>query len=179
MNNEFDILIPNYNTNSIRKLGEIDHASLLPSLQDYIESLNENKKEVGLRIVGHDEVIGDLRRPRYNPNGYTQNDFENWVKGTEEVQKIAKQYNIGNKGRVRLFMLTPETNYIMHGDQDFYRVHVPLITNDESFLIVDNRLWRLEIGSIYLVKVKDRHTAMNAGKTNRIHLVFDDCEYLI
>jgi len=178
MSKEWDILKPDYDTSGIRKLGEVKHDILLQSLSKHIENLSEIKKEVGLKIVGHEEIIGDLRYSGYNPKSYSQNDFTNWVKDTEEVQKIAQQYNIGATGRVRLFLLTPGTNYNMHGDQDFYRIHIPLITNDESFLIVDNRLWHLECGYIYWVKVRDKHTAINAGKTNRIHLVFDNCEEL-
>jgi hypothetical protein len=176
MSNEYDILKPTFTTNGIRKLGDVDHPILLKSLENHIEFLSAKKKELGLRIAGYEDIIGDLRHTVFNPKNYRQKDFLNWVKGTEEVQKIAKDYSIGPVGRVRLFLLTPGTNYNMHADEDFYRIHVPLITNDESFLIVDNRLWHLEVGSIYWVKVRDKHTAMNAGKTNRIHLVFDDCE---
>lgn len=171
MNGEYDILIPNSNTNGIRKLGEVNTEALMASLQPYIDSFSNTKKQVSLRT--------GIKPPEPNTAKIDQSNFVTWANNTQEVQSIAEQFSIPSYGRVRLFLLSSMSTYAMHGDDDFYRVHIPLITNDASFLIVDNRLWKLDVGSVYLVKVKDPHTAINAGRTNRIHLVFDNCEKLL
>jgi hypothetical protein len=57
-------------------------------------------------------------------------------------------------------------------------VHIPLITNNESFVFVDGKMWHLPLGNAYLVKVKHHHLAVNAGMENRIHIVFDYCDNL-
>lgn len=60
------------------------------------------------------------------------------------------------------------------------RVHVPLLTNSQSFtLVVDKRdyarPWRyhLETGTSYLINPLQRHSVLNLGETPRIHWMFD------
>lgn len=167
-------------TGSVRVLATIDIHNLKISLQNYINNaLNNEVKQQGLRWAGDFEGISDLRYSAANPKKITEVDFVNWQPGTEILQTIASQLNIKNQGRVRMLMMLPKTTYSFHYDLDMWRVHIPLITNKDCFMIVDGKLWHLDVGYAYLVKVKDYHLALNAGNEKRIHIVFDWCDNLV
>ena len=53
------------------------------------------------------------------------------------------------------------------------RIHVPLVTNPGSFLIMDSKSYHLEVGTAYRVNVGKPHAITNKGKSTRIHLMFD------
>lgn len=164
---------------SVRVLSAVDIPNLINSLAKYVnKALTENVKQQGLRWAGDFEGISDLRYNDANPKKIGEIDFVDWQHGTELLQKIANQLKIRKQGRVRMLMMLPKTTYSFHHDPDSWRVHIPLVTNKDSFVVVDGKLWHLEIGYAYLVKVKDYHLALNAGSENRIHIVFDWCDNL-
>lgn len=53
------------------------------------------------------------------------------------------------------------------------RVHVPLVTNERSEMVLVGVPHHLEVGSAYLVNVQALHSVRNPGHTPRIHLMFD------
>lgn len=53
------------------------------------------------------------------------------------------------------------------------RVHIPLMTNPDAKLIIDNTEHHLELGYDYLVDVREEHAVVNRGETPRIHFMFD------
>jgi hypothetical protein len=53
-----------------------------------------------------------------------------------------------------------------------FRVHVPLITNPNSFFILD-KPYSLEAGSAYIVGVEHLHAVVNHGTTPRVHFMFE------
>lgn len=173
------IKMPN-STGSVRFLAPVDVASLKVTLQNYIDkAINDGIKQQGLRWAGAFEGVSDLRYNEANPNKISEEDFVDWQLGTEFLQKVSKDLGIRDRGRVRMLMMTPRSTYSFHHDPDLWRVHIPLITNPDAFMIVDGNLWHLPIGNAYLVKVKDYHLALNAGSENRVHIVFDWCDNLV
>lgn len=73
--------------------------------------------------------------------------------------------------RTRLMRLLPHTCYSYHKDTS-QRVHVPLITNENCFIIVDDILNRYPAdGSSYLINTTKMHTAVNASNEERWHIV--------
>lgn len=167
--------IPNSDTEEVKVLQKINVTKICESLYPYLQRLNDNKKQVGLRWAKDFEGISDLRYKDANPNGYTQDDFVDWQPHTEFVQDIAHQLDISPKGRVRLLQVNPKSCYSFHADPHPYRVHIPLVTNQGSFMVVWGKLWQLQLGYAYRVRVQEDHTAINTGATPRIHLVFDNC----
>jgi hypothetical protein len=162
-------------TGSVRVLGTIDVEVLKSSLQKFIDIAQTGVTQQGLRWAGDFEGVSDLRYNDANPKKYIEEDFKDWILGTEYLQSISKSLNIRDVGRVRMLMMKPKSTYSLHHDPDLWRVHIPLITNTESFMFVDGKMWHLPLGNAYLVKVKDHHLAVNAGNENRIHIVFDYC----
>lgn len=178
MNRDEMIHIPESN-GSVRLLGPVDAIGLKMTLQYYIDrALNHNVKQQGLRWAGDFEGVSDLRYNEANPKKIGEEDFVDWQSGTDVLQRIAKSLGIRDQGRVRMLMMLPRSTYSFHHDPDLWRVHIPLVTNPDAFMVVDGKLWHLEVGNAYLVKVKDYHLALNAGSENRIHIVFDWCDNL-
>ena len=52
------------------------------------------------------------------------------------------------------------------------RIHLPLITNDGCFMIIDDKTEKLHESTTYMVDTTKRHTALNAGEHLRFHMVF-------
>jgi hypothetical protein len=42
-------------------------------------------------------------------------------------------------------------------------------------MFVHGKMWHMEAGFAYLMRVEHHHLAINAGNDNRIHVVFDYC----
>ena len=55
------------------------------------------------------------------------------------------------------------------------RVHVPLLTNDRSWLMFEDNGEKLKfaVGSAYTFNAERRHAFANEGETPRVHLIFD------
>ena len=84
---------------------------------------------------------------------------------------------ISNLGlyRTRVLRLKPSQCYSYHRDPT-KRIHIPLITNIKSFLIIDKEAIHLPAdGNHYLIDTIQKHTAINASpehlKEDRIHIV--------
>lgn len=61
--------------------------------------------------------------------------------------------------------------YTFHSDSS-PRIHVPIITNKESFLVfMHSGIHHLEIGKVYWVDTTQIHSAMNGSSEWRLHLV--------
>jgi hypothetical protein len=162
-------------TGPVRVLGSVDSSGLLESLSKFIEKAQSGVTQQGLRWAGDFEGVSDLRYSDANPRKISEDDFIDWTEGTEQLQSIANSLNIRDKGRVRMLTMKPRTTYSFHHDPDLWRVHIPLITNPDAFMVVDGKLWHLPVGFAYLVQVEYHHLALNAGSENRIHIVFDYC----
>lgn len=73
--------------------------------------------------------------------------------------------------RSRLMKLKPSACYSYHKDAS-ERIHIPLITNENCFMIIEDELFRYPAdGSHYLINTTKMHTAINASKEDRIHIV--------
>lgn len=161
----------------VRLLGPVDVEQLKQSLQPFIEKALAGTTQQGLRWAEDFEGVSDLRYST-NPKKIGEEDFKDWIVGTEYLQTVAKSFNIRDVGRVRMLMMKPRSTYSLHHDPDLWRVHIPLITNPDSFMFVHGKMWHMETGFAYLMRVEHHHLAVNAGNDNRIHIVFDYCENL-
>jgi hypothetical protein len=165
-------------TGPVRVLGSIDTEKLIQSMQSFIDIAETGVTQQGLRWAEDFEGISDLRYSDANTKQVGEDDFKDWIIGTEYLQSIAKSFNIRDVGRVRMLMMKPKTTYSLHHDADLWRVHIPLVTNKNAFIFVHGKMWHMPVGFVYLVQVKYDHLALNAGDKNRIHIVFDYCDNL-
>ena len=73
--------------------------------------------------------------------------------------------------RTRVMKMKPKTCYYWHNDST-KRLHIPVVTHEHCFLLVDNeRLHLPATGEAYVVDTTKMHTALNASKIDRIHIV--------
>jgi hypothetical protein len=57
-------------------------------------------------------------------------------------------------------------------DEEYFKIHIPITGNDQSYFIFDNERFVLTPGKIYLVNTSLMHSTNNLGSTDRAHLIF-------
>ncbi len=73
--------------------------------------------------------------------------------------------------RSRVMRMKPKTCYSYHRDAT-QRVHIPLVTNDKCFFVIDDEIKRCPAdGSHYLIDTRKLHTFVNASREERIHII--------
>jgi hypothetical protein len=73
--------------------------------------------------------------------------------------------------RARYMVMKKKSCYTYHWDPT-PRVHIPLVTNPDCFMILDDKLERYPAdGNAYLVDTRKMHTFVNASRDSRIHIV--------
>jgi hypothetical protein len=87
------------------------------------------------------------------------------------VPKIENLYGL-HIGRIRLGWLHPTCGYEMHADLEPMRFHIPLFTNNLSYIIHDHKLYHMQYGKLYHLITTNIHTAWNFGRLPRLHLIF-------
>ena len=73
--------------------------------------------------------------------------------------------------RTRVMRMHSKTCYSYHQDPT-QRIHIPLITNDKCFMVIDDEITRYSAdGNYYIMDTTKMHTAVNASWEERIHIV--------
>lgn len=76
-----------------------------------------------------------------------------------------------NMFRSRVMRLKYRTCYSYHYDAT-KRIHIPLITNENCFMVIDDKVYRYPAdGNYYTIDTTKMHTAVNASWDERIHIV--------
>lgn len=78
-------------------------------------------------------------------------------------------------GRTRIMRMNGKKCYSWHKDTS-PRVHVPLITTRDNFMVVGPIAQHLAIGHVWWVDTTKWHTAMNCSEVDRYHLVIEVSE---
>lgn len=86
----------------------------------------------------------------------------------ELIEKIKENHNI-IRGR---FMLMQHKTCLTYHKDPSKRIHIPIYTNNDCMMIIDDQVYRMPFGATYLVDTTLPHTALNASKDPRVHLVF-------
>jgi hypothetical protein len=94
-----------------------------------------------------------------------------FLKGTytEEVINIFNEKYGAVRGRY--MMMNWKTCLTYHNDKTS-RIHLPLVANENCFMIIDEKVEKLHEGITYHVDTTKKHTALNAGRHLRFHMVF-------
>ncbi len=83
------------------------------------------------------------------------------------------------KEAVRLLSLTPNSYITEHTDiasgyeDDFFRIHIPIQTNDKVIFTVNKKPLPMREGECWYANFNRPHFVSNEGETDRIHLVID------
>ena len=76
-------------------------------------------------------------------------------------------------GRMRLMKVPPKKCYWMHNDPGMVRYHFAIDTNEDCFILYrDHGHYHIPAdGVCYRMNTEEHHTAVNASREDRIHLV--------
>jgi len=111
-----------------------------------------------------------------------------WIdynKPTELMENNAIKYIIDtlfkmklNPTRARLVRVESGCGMKTHIDavtktQYAFKIHIPIITNSECILCVEQNEYHLELGFLYLFNQNSYHSVSNKGKTDRWHMIVD------
>ncbi len=72
--------------------------------------------------------------------------------------------------RSRIMNLKSKTCLSYHKDPT-PRFHMPIITNENCFLIIDKKVHHLSVGKCYIIDSTLPHTAVNASFEDRLHII--------
>ena len=80
---------------------------------------------------------------------------------------ITQNYKVG---RIRLMKMKPKTCLSWHMDL-CARVHYPIKTQDGCMMIIDQQVCHMPANTWWYTDTHKHHTAINASRSDRIHLV--------
>lgn len=151
----------------------IDHKAIL-------EEANSIKVGLGMGWNDMDQVGLQGHKPSLNPNDeykrstgrlqgveYPENYFKYDLWDIPTINRYMNKYGLR---RTRIMKSNPKSCLTIHQDMT-KRVHIPLITNPDCFMMIDDQVHYLQPGKIYLTDTTKRHTAVNASSTYRVHIV--------
>ena len=97
-----------------------------------------------------------------------EKEFINPIFNMPYVNNLLKELNMY---RTRLMKMTPYSCYSYHKDPT-PRIHIPIITHDNCFMVIEDEIHRFAIGNWYKVDTTKMHTFVNASTDcARIHIV--------
>ena len=85
----------------------------------------------------------------------------------------------GKKETIRYMALYPNSHIHPHKDigcsyeEGLYRIHIPIVTNDEVLFYLENELIKLKEGECWYLDFSKTHEIINTSKHVRVHLVID------
>ena len=157
----------------IEVLEEIDHLKVLEEANTVKVMLNKGWANIGqVGIQGHKPDLDPLKEwrssiGRVDKLQYPETYFKYSLFELPIINRLMEKYGML---RTRIMQSNPKTCLTLHQDMT-KRIHIPLITNEDCFMVIENKNYILEVGKVYLTNTTLRHTAVNASKQSRVHIV--------
>ena len=98
---------------------------------------------------------------------------------SEDIKYICTStYGEGLLENVQFSLVPPKGKIHEHYDIGLnfslsHRLHLPIITNDDAFLYIDNKRFNLKVNQLVEVNNKQMHFVENNSDYDRIHLIID------
>lgn len=123
--------------------------------------------QIGLQsVIGNNDPF--YATGRIGDKQHQEQDFTEYLFDMPYTNSILKEYKVY---RARIMTLMPKSCYSYHRDYS-KRLHIPLITNEKCFLIVDKEVIHLPAdGKVHIIDTTLQHTAVNASTEPRTHLI--------
>jgi hypothetical protein len=129
-----------------------------------LESLPEYDTQLSLQVTSS----GSSGEGKLNNLDFLEKDFNVFAYDLPYTNSILSELGMY---RTRLMNMKPKTCYSYHWDPT-KRMHIPLITNENNFFVIDDEVSRYPAdGSYYLVDTTKKHTFVNASFDSRVHIV--------
>lgn len=134
-----------------------------------LELLPEYDTQIYLQGNSKDmDPLGPTKGDNYLNVDKTENDY--WIPlfDMPYINSILTEHDLV---RTRVMRMRKKTCYYYHKDVT-KRLHIPIVTDPHCFLLVDEKMIHLPAtGEAYIVDTTKMHTALNASKQDRIHIV--------
>jgi hypothetical protein len=112
------------------------------------------------------EVIRDIKINEAAYSEFIEDYKKTYFKEVFDV--LSSKFKLG---RIRILLKQPRSTLSWHRDPE-PRLHIPIITNPGSIMVVDNVAKHLPAdGSVWITNNTKYHNFFNGGEENRIHLV--------
>lgn len=155
----------------------VDVDALLQDLE-YIKTQLNNSLSDNIQIGLQSVIENDDPLTAYNSSigrgkdlKYHEKDYEYLLWDTPTINHYIQKYQLV---RARVMVSKPKSCLTLHKDTS-PRIHIPLFTTEDSVMIIEDRVYHLELGKVYLTNTTLRHTAVNASRQPRGHIV--GCSY--
>jgi hypothetical protein len=150
-----------------------DYNSLLE--QDTARDIINMYENIGLTYADNtgnlfEQASGSLKDKNKN---WTEDSFDKIIpqlSGTYTYTVIEKLKTDFNIGRTRFMIMKDRTCLTWHRDAT-PRLHIPIITNIGCKMIWENFVCHMKPGMLHWVNTTEFHTALNASREDRLHLV--------
>jgi len=143
----------------------IDIDKILLEIETFIPQYDTQISIQG--VIGNNDPsygTGRLKKLKHEEEDFTEILFPQMTYTNGVIQQLGMF-------RTRIMRVRPYSCYSYHVDPT-QRMHIPLITNDDCFMIIEDQLYRYPAdGNHYLVDTTKKHTFVNASLEDRIHLV--------
>lgn len=160
------LLLENENQIAIQRRKEIDdpHLQLTESTRSLTHDWDNYFPEKDYKNTGPRLRTTSLREEQFD---ILCDKFENTYIG-EVTNMLNEKYDAV---RGRFMLLNWKTCLTYHNDFTM-RIHIPIVTDKNCFMVIEDNVYRMPYGGTYLVNTEKKHTALNASKILRTHLVF-------
>lgn len=139
-------------------------------IQLELDTLPEYKNQIYLQGNSPDmDPLEPTIGQNYKIADATEEEFKHPLFNMPYINAILEEHQLV---RTRVMKMKPKTCYYWHSDST-KRFHIPVVTDEKCFLLLENdgRIHLPADGSGYIVDTTQNHTALNASKIDRIHIV--------
>lgn len=152
---------------------ERDYQHLKWTFKNDVEDADKGHKHDGIFGWGIQSNLNDLSKPC--PPYDIHKERTDVYRDTELVFGFAKKI-IDYFPGVRQLGIAGHPHgveILQHKDNDeFYKIHIPIITNDEAYFVFGDDNYVMKPGKMYFVETEIMHGTVNKGLTPRVHMLF-------
>ena len=156
----------------------LEEIRTIPLYQDLADKTNYSKNKEFYRgfqipLQGIKDVSKEFNPLTYGVGRmddlqHEESDFTDFIYELPYTNGVIKECNMF---RTRLMVLRPKACYFYHSDGT-KRIHIPLITDPDCFFVIEDEVYRFPAdGTWSIVDTTKMHTAINASRINRYHIV--------
>lgn len=169
---EFDL---NYALEYLETL-ETEYGHLRWNADDELNNVNDAELQDNIKGVygwGLQSNLEDLNHPcpPYNIHKSGSDTYRNTPLIFGFAEWILEKFPYARQMSVAAH--PPGTKIRTHTDTDtWFKIHIPLLTTNNSYFIYDNQKFVMEAGKMYFVNTSVPHSTSNDGDDIRTHLFF-------
>ena len=160
----------------VEKPSNIDLDKILEELRSlpvYHDRYDHNAQICLQGVKGNDDphlgcTATHIQHMKFKISGHQTRDFTIPLCDIPYINKFMSDHNMYY---TRVMHLSPKRCYGHHQDTK-KRIHIPLVTNEDAWLIVNKQVHHIPAnGNYYIVDTTQMHTAINTSSLERLHIV--------